>query len=116
MKALSIKQPWADLIVSGGKDIENRSWRTPYRGTFAVHAGKSFDIEGYLWLLKQDWTPPMSSPKNHRLGGIVGHATIVDCVTEHESPWFFGPYGFVLSDAHPVAFTPCKGQLGWFEV
>lgn len=32
MKALTIKQPWASLIVHGIKDIENRTWRTDYRG------------------------------------------------------------------------------------
>ena len=43
MKALSIKQPWAWLIVNGYKDIENRTWKTNYRGTFLVHASKGFD-------------------------------------------------------------------------
>lgn len=40
MKALSIRQPWAWLIVHGGKDIENRSWHTKFRGRFLVHAAK----------------------------------------------------------------------------
>jgi hypothetical protein len=38
MKHLSIKNPWAYLIVSGMKDVENRTWRTPYRGTLIIHA------------------------------------------------------------------------------
>lgn len=38
---LSIRQPWADLIVSGKKDIENRSWPTKFRGSFYIHAGKA---------------------------------------------------------------------------
>lgn len=41
MKAISIKQPWASLIAHGIKDIENRSWRTNYRGRVLIHAGAS---------------------------------------------------------------------------
>jgi len=43
MKALSLKQPWADLIVQGKKIIETRKWRTNFRGEFYIHASKSFD-------------------------------------------------------------------------
>ncbi|RZJ91586.1 MAG: ASCH domain-containing protein, partial [Chryseobacterium sp.] len=38
MKSLSIKQPWASLIASGIKDIENRTWATKYRGRIYIHA------------------------------------------------------------------------------
>lgn len=48
--ALSIKQPWAWLIVHGIKDIENRHWRTKFHGRFFVHASKSFDVSGYNWI------------------------------------------------------------------
>ena len=41
MKAISIKQPWASLIAHGIKDIENRTWRTNYRGRVLIHAGAS---------------------------------------------------------------------------
>jgi hypothetical protein len=43
-------------------------------------------------------------------------ARIVDCVTEMESQWFFGRYGFVLSDAFPLSLIPCRGQLGFFSL
>ncbi len=49
MKALSIRQPWAWLIANGYKDIENRSWRTNFRGEFLIHAGKKFDSAGWRW-------------------------------------------------------------------
>lgn len=49
-------------------------------------------------------------------GGIVGRANLVDCVTKSDSPWFFGPYGFVLEDVSPLPFVPMKGELGIFEV
>lgn len=40
MKCLSIQQPWATLIVAGATRFEVRSWRTPYRGLLAIHAGR----------------------------------------------------------------------------
>ena len=49
-------------------------------------------------------------------GGIVGQATILDCVDHHSSEWFTGLYGFVMADAKPVPFIPCRGSLGFFEV
>lgn len=47
-------------------------------------------------------------------GGIVGQALLVDCVTEDLSPWFFGEYGFVITDARPLPFQPCNGRLNFF--
>lgn len=38
MKALTIWQPWASLLVSGQKKYETRSWATAYRGPIAIHA------------------------------------------------------------------------------
>ncbi len=35
-------------------------------------------------------------------------------MTEMESDWFFGKFGFVLRDAFPVELIPCRGQLGFF--
>ena len=49
-------------------------------------------------------------------GGIVGQATIVDCVTDYDSDFFVGPYGFVLEDAQALPFLPCKGRLGLFAL
>lgn len=114
MKALSIKQPWAWLIVNGYKDIENRAWKTNYRGPILVHASKSIDLEAFH-LFSTDYE---DMPKLHNLpvGGIVGETTIVDCVDKHESVWFYGPNGFVLKDSKPLPFKVCKGSLGIFDV
>jgi hypothetical protein len=43
MKALSIRQPWAWLIITGHKDVENRSWTTTYRGPLLIHAARRAD-------------------------------------------------------------------------
>ena len=47
MKALSIRQPWAWLIIHAGKDVENRTWCTNYRGRFLVHAAKGMTQREY---------------------------------------------------------------------
>lgn len=38
MKALSVRQPWAELIASGRKSIELRTWSTNYRGPLIIVA------------------------------------------------------------------------------
>jgi hypothetical protein len=70
MKALSIQQPWAWLIVNGYKDIENRSWFTKGRGKFLLHAGKKLDKES-LQFLKQDY-PGLPWPDNFELVVLLG--------------------------------------------
>ena len=47
MKALSIRQPWAWLILNAGKDIENRSWYTSVRGRVLIHASKGMTLAEY---------------------------------------------------------------------
>jgi hypothetical protein len=116
-KALSILQPWAWLIVNGHKDIENRNWRTSFRGRFIVHAGKKWGREQREDLARvRDQFPRLVIPNTFDLGGLVGAATITDCVGYSESPWFVGSFGFVIADAKPCVFTPWRGQLGWFDI
>lgn len=115
MKALSIRQPWAWLIIKGQKDIENRSWPTKVRGPFLIHAGRKFDSTGYEWVVSEMGLA-MPPPSEFRLGGIVGMGEITDCVTEHDSLWFSGPYGFVLKNAKPSPFVPLPGKLDFFDV
>lgn len=111
MKALSIRQPWAWAILYAGKQVENRSWPTTYRGPILIHASKTYDQDGHDWIESQFG---VQVPATLR-GGIVGEAILVDCVTRADSRWFFGPYGFVLTDARPLPFVECRGRLGIFE-
>jgi len=117
-KALSIRQPWAWLIVNGLKDIENRSWPTNFRGRIYVHAGKGMTREEYeaAYDTAVDANIGIELPPFEKLerGGIVGAVDIVDCVNNSESPWFFGPMGFVLKNPKVLPFMPCKGALGFF--
>ena len=116
LPCLSIRQPWAWLILNGGKDIENRNWPTRFRGRFLIHAAKGCtaaeheDAESFAWC-NDVQIPPLADLKR---GGIVGVAEIVDCVKESESDWFVGNYGFVLKNVQPLEFYPCKGALGFF--
>lgn len=117
--ALSIRQPWASLIVEGFKDIENRNWPTRFRGRFWVHAGKSPDIDA-MDALGAGRHPVTGEPFDPgalpmAFGGIIGMAEITDCVSSHPSPWFVGDYGFVISNARAVAFQPVRGLLGFFK-
>jgi hypothetical protein len=42
--------------------------------------------------------------------------TLEDVITESDSKWFTGPYGFILKDPQPINFKPYSGQLGMFNV
>ena len=116
MKTISIRQPWASLIVAGVKDIENRSWQTKYRGKLLIHASQKFDKAG-LEMMKKMKIPEIiiETMKDYR-GGIIGEVNLVDCVKKSDSEWFEGPYGFVLKNAKILTFKPCKGKLGIFDL
>ena len=112
--ALSIQQPWAWAIVHGGKTIENRTWRTRFRGRFLIHASGKYDTWGTDTVSRL--CPAFPGRKNVLLGGIIGEAELIGCVTSSTDEWFCGPFGFILRNARPLSFVPCRGQLGLFEV
>lgn len=124
MKALSIRQPWAWLILNAGKDVENRQWRTRFRGRILIHAGKGMTRDEYEDAL--DFAARAVSPDQESIevpprealerGGIVGAVDIVDCVDRSDSPWFVGDYGFVLRNPQVLQFRPWRGELGFFEM
>lgn len=121
MKALSIRQPWAWLIINAGKDIENRSWPTRFRGRVLVHAAQGMTRQEYVDVerfLATQYGGRIQLPPADDLerGGIIGSVEIVDCTSESSSPWFFGPYGFVLRNPEQLPFAPLRGRLGFFEV
>lgn len=123
IKALSLKQPFADLIVIGKKTIELRSWNTKVRGDFLVHASLTPIKSQYVKFgYKLDELPR---------GCIVGKATIIDVkhydITEqweadahkHYAGLEFAAsdYGYILTNA--VKFEkpiPVAGQLNFFDL
>lgn len=109
MKALSVQQPWADLIIRG-KDVENRTWSTNYRGPLLIHAGATLRNGP---IIKKAYGPD----HEWELGGIVGIVDLVDCVKGHESPWAQpNAWHWVVKNPRRVPFVPMKGTLGLFEV
>ena len=118
MKTLSIRQPWAWLIVYGGKDIENRSRRTNFRGRFLVHASQGMTRQEYNMATWIAGPLGVTIPPFEELlrGGIIGSVELVDCLEDSSSPWYMGEKGYLLRDPRPLPFVPYKGQLGFFDV
>jgi hypothetical protein len=118
VKALSIRQPWAWLILNGFKDVENRDWRTSYRGEFLIHTGQKAHQREFRHAahLAARLSIVLPAPAELPYGGIVGTAVLTACVTRHPSPWFTGRYGFVLTAVRETPFVACPGQRRFFTV
>jgi predicted transcriptional regulator len=117
MKALSLKQPYAELVVSGKKTIELRKWNTHFRGEFLVHASKNPDEDAMKRF----------GFANLPFGFIVGKANLIEVKhynskEEHDkdknkhlanSDW--GDFGFLLKDSERIEPIPAKGKLNFWE-
>jgi hypothetical protein len=116
MLALSIRQPWAWATLHGGKDIENRRWRTEVRGRVLIHASKTMTkLDLYYFHASDAGRKCLPDLTDLFYGGIIGSVEIIDCVMQSKSPWFAGPYGFVLRNPVTLPFRPYKGHLKFFE-
>ena len=109
MHAITIRQPWAELIVRGEKDVENRSWRTHHRGALLIHAG----AQAY-----REFFAEHGVPDDAERSAIIGIVEVVDCKQERTSTWHEeGSWGWYLVRAKrfrkPI---PMKGRRGLFEV
>ena len=123
MKAITIKQPWASLIVHGIKDIENRNWRTNFRGRVLIHSSAKGDIAKFGCLQPNQRLKVLNTPISRicfndlPFGSIIGSVEIIDCVQNHPSIWADkGVYNWVL--ANPILFPepiPAKGKLSLWE-
>lgn len=124
MKAISVRQPWAWLVVQGHKPVENRSWATKYRGPLLIHASKGmtrdeFDSAMIFAINVCGFRGHFPRFEELERGGIVGAVRMVDCVAPNArtSRWHMdGQHGFLLRDAQPLPFVPMNGRLGFFDV
>ena len=121
MKVLSVTMPWAWFIMRFGKDIENRTWRTNYRGRILIHSSKKpspYTTEIIADILgeddKENWK------EIYKLCGcIIGSVEMVDCVRNYISPWAerdIDMWHWVLKN--PVLLEepiPARGRLGLWE-
>jgi hypothetical protein len=103
MKALSVKQPWANLIAAGDKTIETRKWATDYRGDLLIVSSKT--------------------PRIEPAGCALAIVRLVDCrpLTERDEAeaccaWYPDAYAWVLDDVRRLEPFPVTGQLGIYEV
>lgn len=119
MKALSIKQPWASLIVHGIKDVENRTWRTHYRGKIYIHSsGKG--VPNFVFNQQQHEALSTIDTDNMNMlySAIIGEVDIVDCVLNHNSIWAEkGVYNWVLANSklYDEPILNVKGKLSFWE-
>lgn len=120
MKALTVKQPWADAIVHGSKRVENRSWPVPTKhlGTrILIHAGAAYDIMGRFVIDRAD----LDSWPDTR-GAILAVATLASChfdgdgCSQNCSTWGQRQvFHWKLADVIPLATpVPAKGALGFW--
>ncbi|MGC8781224.1 MAG: ASCH domain-containing protein [Anaerolineae bacterium] len=123
MKTLSIRQPWADLIIQGRKTLELRTWTVKYRGPLAIHASQTVEREACL---AHGLDPDLVTA-----GAVIGVVDLVEIVeldaasyaartAEHldDAPWNGGPlYGWRLENPRPLSEPlPMRGRMGLFEV
>lgn len=136
LRALTVRQPWAWAIATQGKNIENRTWKTPYRGLVAIHAGKSGeDMDAVLPVDQADrrfraiyakvkLSRAMTPEAVHLLcGRVVAVAELRGCHEEEYGgvrcgPWAIpGQWHWNLFDARPLSEpVPCKGALGLWRL
>ena len=117
MKVLSLKQPYAELILSGRKSIELRKWNTNFRGNFLIHASKNPD-----WKSMEKF-----GFANLPTGSILGKARLIDVKKYADDEAFLkdskfhladrslGGFGFILADAERIEPVPAKGNLNFWN-
>ena len=108
VKAITVREPFASLIVRGPKAVENRSHRVAWRGLVAIHAGKRVEADALAdYPQAQGW--PLTP------GAVIGVARLADCVPVAlcESPFAVGPWCLILEERRPLPRpVACSGQLG----
>lgn len=122
MKVITIKQPFASLIVAGLKEYEFRTWRTKYRGEIFIHAGKGIDKKA----MKKFECYNLDYPS----GCIIAKANLVDCIDvdnqvrsilKEKNPLVYGNiikhtewdgFAFELCNIEKIKPIVINGQLG----
>ncbi len=128
LHALSLKQPWATLLVHGRKSIEVRNWPTARRGHILIHAARVPDPRREAWA----HVPPELLEAAKLAGGIIGTADLIDCVTYrtpeafaadrllhlNDPTWFKPPvlYGFKFANMALTLFRKLPGWMRFFPV
>lgn len=115
MKALTVRQPWAWAILSAGKDIENRTWSTRYRGPIAIHAGLAATRMYHAWASGWMAAIGVEAPELDELsrGCVIGTVELVDCVRDSGSRWAMPDHWhWVLRNSQTCEPRFVRGGLG----
>ena len=120
--ALSIRAPWAWLIIHGRKTIENRDWNTGYRGRFQVHSTATRLKDEYAAaqrLLESAQVEIELPPVDELVYGAIIGTVFLDRIsrpTEIPSRWGNPESKYWWHLVRPCPWTPdpCPGGLGWF--
>jgi hypothetical protein len=126
--ALSLKQPWATLLVYGLKTIEVRRWATARRGPILIHAARVPDPRPQAWRK----VPPELVEHARLLGGLIGRGELIGCVAYrtreafigdcsrhlNEADWFetTGLFGFEFQRLEVIPYRRYPGWMRFFEV
>ncbi len=119
MKALTVRPPWAHAIIHLGKDVENRSWPTSYRGPLAIHSGSRWDPIGARIIAER--TGKVCLPGDSG-AAILGLVDLVDCrwweaESGWESPWSGrGQWHWILQNPRAIEPVAMPGRLGLWTV
>lgn len=131
LRGLSIRNPWPWYILEpGGKDVENRTWSTTYRGTVLVHASKGWSLDEWhsaaLFASRFDRELVSRCPEPRELpaGAVVGVVELVRVIAPgsvrnvlNASDWYTGDYGLVLANPRRLPEPiPWRGALGLWRV
>jgi hypothetical protein len=133
MRALSVFQPWASLLVLGRKRFETRSWRTTHRGLLAIHAARKFSATVRALCLQEPFRSLLREAGIENAdalprGVVLGTAELVGCTLADELSDIpdaerqfgnFGPgrWAWQLAAAAPLPSpVPARGRLGIFEL
>lgn len=117
MRGLSMKQPWAEMLIRGQKTIETRTWFTQYRGPIVICSSLQVDKAANLKF-------GHSMPK-YSLGMAIGIFYLEDCrpmVPADEAAACFPcePGRFAWITTMPTKrfsqLVPIKGRLGLFHL
>lgn len=114
-RALTVRRPWAGLLVAGVKPVENRGWTTTYRGPLFIHAGQAWVHAGQQLAAEQGITVTCDEPT-----GYIGAVRLVDIHPAADccAPWG-EPDGYHWTVVEPIRFEQPisgKGRLGLFRV
>lgn len=107
-RALTVRQPWAGLIVAGIKGVENRSHPTSYRGTLLIHAGLGADADAMA--------EHGGRLGEYPAGAIIGAVDVIGCVRDSPSPWAAeGQWHWILANPRACEPVPASGALSLWK-